>query len=480
MYLLGIDLGTTGCKSMVFDEIGTILGSSYIEYDLIISDEGIEQDANTWWNNVVTSTRLSLKHSGITGTQITALSISSQGISFVPIDTNGKPLQNAISWLDGRAHKEAKAIEKMWGEDYIFQKTGKLIHPCYVLPQLIWLKTHRPDVYKKTFKFLMAHDFIIYKLTGLAVTDLSMASGTLAYDIHTQKWMTELLDNYGIDIDKFPDLMELGQVVETLTPKAALELGLSTNTRVVIGAQDQRCASIGAGISEGIFTISLGTASAIGAISNKPIIDKNMQVNCCGLDQKHWIFETVVSTTGAAFKWLKNTLFPELTYGEMNLLAEKALPLSGGLKFYPLLSADVHGRSNGSFIGISLQTTKEDIIRSTLEGVAFQIRHHILNMERMGILNNEIRLFGGGAESSIWCQIIADITDKLVVIPRTNETANLGAAIIAKMGANGFTNFYQAYSMVGEPKKFFQPDKNNVEMYKDGFRHYIQHATCNI
>ncbi len=472
MYLLGIDLGTTGCKSMVFDEHGKILGSDYIEYDLIITQEGIEQDAHVWWDNVKQTIKNSMEDSGVDSKKIEALSVSSQGIAFVPVNQKGETLYNAISWLDNRSTKEVEIILSKHSPEEMFYNTGKNVLPCYVLPQLMWMKSNRPEVYNKTYKFLMAHDYIIYQLTGKMITDLSMASGTLAYDIHNKKWMTNLLDEFEIDPNKLPELMVLGQVVANVLPQVAEELGLSSQTKVVVGAQDQRCASLGAGIDKGIFTVSLGTASSISAISDKPIIDETMNVTCCGLDKHNWMLETVVSTAGVALKWLRNTFFQDLTYAEMDAKALLSEPSSNGVSFYPHLSLDTSGTAKGSFTGISLQTRPEDIIRAVLEGVAYQIKIHITNMEAMGIEGSEIRLFGGGANSSVWGQIIADVINKRVVIPRTNETANLGAAIISKMGLEESEGYPVGSPMIGESKRVFIPDKENVALYANAYLTY--------
>lgn len=188
MYLLGVDLGTTGCKSMVFTYSGDILSSEYIEYDLIIGENGhIEQDADLWWQVVRTTVKNAIHSSGIDGKKIKALSISSQGISFVPVDEAGNTLMNAISWLDSRAVNEAKAISHALGDQAIFSAMGKPVLPIYVLPKLMWIKKNRPYIYKSTWKFLMAMDFLIYRFCGVIVTDYSMASGTLAYNLLEKK-----------------------------------------------------------------------------------------------------------------------------------------------------------------------------------------------------------------------------------------------------------------------------------------------------
>lgn len=476
VYVLGIDLGTTGCKSMVFDTKGAILGSSYIEYELIMTPEGIEQDSHAWWGNVVKTVRESVAKSGVEPGDVAALCVSSQGIAYVPVGEDGAPLYHAISWLDGRATKQIEEIREALGDAHVFSRTGKPLLPCYVLPQLMWLKENRPAIYEKTHKALMSHDYILYRMTGAFVTDLSMASGTLGYDVVEKRWIEEWFSRFHIDIGKLPALLELGTLVGSLHESAAAALGLSTGTKVVVGAQDQRCASIGAGIQPGVFTVSLGTSSAICAITNTPILDEMRQVTCCALNHTSWVLETVVSTAGVAYKWLKNTFFPSLSFASMDALAKEAAVLSGGVMFFPNLSLEQAGGPNGMFTGLSLQTTQKEVIRSVLEGVAFQMKQHIENMERLGVRGEEIRLFGGGATSPVWCQMIADVTGKRVQTPATHETANLGAAMIAAVGAGIYENLQAAGSMrAGEPLTYI-PDKANQALYEQAYPAYKAQA----
>lgn len=474
MYILGIDLGTTGCKSMVFKQDGTILGSDYIEYDLIITEEGfIEQDANIWWNNVKTSISNSVKCSGIDPSKVIALSISSQGISFVPIDKDGNTLMNAISWLDGRAVDETNRISLDYDSKFIFNDFGKLVLPFYLLPKLMWLKNHKPDIYDNTWKFLMGMDYLIYKLTGKAVTDYSMASGTLAYSLKDKVWYEEIFKKYEIDMDKMPELGCLGEAVGSVTQTAAKELGFTSKTLVVMGAQDQRCASFGAGIEDGIVTVSLGTATAVCSICSHPIIDAAMKVTCCGLDRDHWMLESVIGTSGVALKWVKNKFFKDISYKEMDQMAASAPVGAGGVKFYPHFE-DKGAGSQGSFIGIGLHTTEGDIIRSVLEGIAFQIKLHIESHERLNGTMREIRLFGGGANSGPWAQIIADVTGRKVIIPRTSETANLGAAMLASVGAGLYENVNEATTMVGNEKTEFVADHEKNIKYNEIYKKYCE------
>jgi xylulokinase len=476
MYLLGIDLGTTGCKSMVFDVNGNILGEHYIEYDLIFTSEGVEQNANLWWENIKIAIKNALREANIDGKKVLSLSISSQGISFVPVDKNGDTLMNAISWYDSRAIEEAAIIRKDYDNFKLFSRTGRQI-TSLVFPQVMWIKKHRPEIYEKAFKFLMGLDFLLYRFSGQYATDYSMASGTLCYDVINREWIPEFFEKYNIDINKFPNIYCFGDVVGTVLPEVAQELGLSTDTKVVMGLQDQKTAAVGAGIDDGVITLSMGTASAICSITNKHLVDPTMKTACHGFDRQRWIMENCVGTSGAALKWVRTTMFPYMSYKEMDELAETAPAGSNDVFFNPQLYKQGLGGNKGAFRGIGLEITQGDIIRSVLEGIAYGIKECIdahKDINESVAATEQVRIFGGGANSPIWCQIIADITGMRILVPRTHETGNLGAAICAGIGAGVFKDLKDAQRIVGEPQKEYIPKKENKEIYKKGFNKYLE------
>ncbi|NLJ41950.1 MAG: hypothetical protein GX352_10160 [Clostridiales bacterium] len=476
MYLLGVDLGTTGCKSMVFDLEGNILGSYYIEYELIFTPEGVEQDANAWWNNTKTAVKGALEEAGIDGEKVLSVSVSSQGIAFVPVDKEGNTLMNAISWYDARAVDEVARIKEDYDNFEIFSRTGRQITPV-VFPKVMWLKKNRPEIYEKASTFLMGLDFLLYRFSGNTTTDYTMASGTLCYDTAKREWIPELFERYGIDMDRFPQIHCFGDVVGTVLPEVAEELGLSTKTKVVMGLQDQKAGASGAGINEEIMTISLGTASAISSIAKRHVTDDNMAVACHGFDRNRWMLENNVGTAGSALKWVRDTLFSQKSYREMDALAEKAPVGSNGVIFHPFLVRGESGHGKGTFARIALDATQGDIIRSVLEGIAYEIKICIDAHKRVSDIARkakELHVFGGGAVSSLWCQIIADIANMPVVIPRTYETGNLGAALCAGIGAGVFKNLDDAKAFVGKPQKEYLPNKENSKAYKEKFEEYTE------
>ena len=476
MYLLGIDLGTTGCKSMVFDLEGNILGSHYIESELIFTADGVEQDADLWWDNIKSAIKLTLKDACIDGRKILGLSVSSQGISFVPVDKNGKTLMNAVSWYDTRADEEANLFEKDYGSFEVFSRTGRRCGSL-VFPQVMWLKKNKPDIYCKTYKFMMGMEFLLYRLCGKCITDYSMASGTLCFDTVEHRWILEYFEKYDIDIKKFPPISCFAKNIGTVKREVAEELGLPENTIVAVGMQDQKTAAIAAGIEDGIITVSMGTASAVSSLTNRHIADKSMKVACHGFDEERWILENVVSTTGAAYKWVKNTMFPKISYDEMADIADNTPIGSNEVMFYPLLYNKKGIRKRGALCGLGLDTTKADIIRAVMEGIAYEIKicikeHKLLNDSVKN--SKELRIFGGGAASELWCRIIADITAMSVMIPRTHETGNLGAAICAGIAAGVFKDLSYAGKLVGEAGAVYKPKEENVKKYKDSFNEYIK------
>ena len=471
MYFLGIDLGTTGCKSALFKDDGEIAAEAYVEYPLIYKDGGfIEQDADLWWILVKKVISDTMKKAAVPPAEINAMSVSSQGIAFVPVGADGNVICNAFSWLDMRAIEEIGLIETRFGERHIFEKTGKRINPAYSLPKMMWLKTHHPEIYARTWKFMMGLDFITYRLTGQVITDHSMAGGTMAYNIVERRWDKEILDICGIDIEKLPKIMTLGSLIGTVSTDAAEETGLSETTHVILGAQDQKCAAIGAGIADGICTVSLGTSTAMETISRIPPLDPEMRIPCFALDDGRWVLEAVLATSGASLKWMRDNLFPDRSYGQLDDMVEKASPGSDGVYFYPHLEGAASpywsAGTKGFIYGLGLNTSAGDMIRSLYEGVAFQIRLNLDVLERLGPEVNEIRLFGGGAKSEVWCRIIADVTGKFITTLQSHEMAVFGAAVIAGKYSGEMQNARQISNT-------YRPDAEACSRYDEVFEEYI-------
>lgn len=448
--LIGIDLGTTVCKALVFDRGMRMLASASRQLTLVKrSGTEIEQDAEEWWQAVQEVVRDALHKSGCDGQSVKALSVSSQGISFVPVDKNGKPLRAAFSWLDTRAVEQIRHILEHFSEQEIFAITGKRCIEAYVLPKLLWLREKEPEIWKRCRRILMPLDFIIARLTGEYVTDHSMASGTMYYDITRQDWSPLILEAFGLDSSKFPKLLWGGTPVGTLRPKAAQVLGLPSGVKVAVGGQDQKVAALGAGLDLERCTISLGTAMAIEQKCRMPVIDPRMRVPCFSdLLEGRWIIEGS-AVCCSILDWAKQAFFPALGWDELNrIVAESAgktntpflLPFFSGAP-YPFYDP----KARGTLTGLDLSTTPGQIIRSIYEGIAFLIRANVEVMAGIYKSPNGLRIFGGGSKSDVWCGIIADVVGQPVSALATSEAASVGAAILAGLSCGLFAGPEEAF-----------------------------------
>lgn len=414
MYI-GIDLGTTGCKTVMFDICGNVLCEYNKEYELIFKDGYVEQDANEWWFLICDGLRHVVRETGISA--VKGISVSTQSISFVPVDKEGRTLYNAISWLDMRAESYAEKLKTTFGEQKIFDITGKPCIPDYSLPKLCWFYDNCRDIYDKAYKFLFPLDFVNFRLCGKPLTDYTVAGGTMLYNIHNKCWDKELLEFSHFSADKLPDVGCMGEKVGEILPNVAARCGIDPGCIVYLGGQDQKLAAIGAGIKDNVCTVSFGTATAISKFTKGAVGDACL----FRFDDDNYISETALMTTGAALRWLSRNLYGGKTYKEMDALAEESCPGANGVKF------DCNLHSGGSISGITLSTTQADIIYALYEGVSKDIADAV---DSLGGADS-LKVFGGGSKSGIWCKILARVSGIPVEILDTAETGSLGAAILA-------------------------------------------------
>ncbi len=434
---LAVDLGTTGCRSILFNEKLAPIGSSYEEYGLITPKENyVEQDAELWWALTLKTAKTAIAEAGIDAKEIRGISISSQGITIVPVDRDWKPLCNAISWLDNRCEAELEQIRAHYSAETITATTGKPFLPCYTLPKILWLQNHQPELIQKAHKLLMPLDFLTARFTGKAVTDHSMACGTLFYDVNNQCWWEEVLDLFHIDKNQLPDLGWSGEAVGTVLPEVAAELGLTPDCVVALGAQDQKCAALAAGLDADTVTVSLGTAGAISQLHSGET--SAQRGKCSYITPGAWVTEGVINTAGTCLRYIRDLLYKGEPYRLIDEEAEQALAEGRELFFYPYLSGpsdpDHYASSTGAFYGIHIGTKRGDYALAVMEGIAFQIRIILESMNSYDSIRDMV-VFGGAAKSDIWCRIIADIVGVPVCVPSTAEAAGAGAAMLAAKGA---------------------------------------------
>lgn len=435
-YYLAIDLGTTGCRSMLFDRELTARAASYREYGLITPRENYtEQNAEDYFSLMAETSREAIANSGVDPSDIVSMSISSQGITVIPVDRCYRPISNAISWLDNRAESETEEIIRDFGYGEIFTLTGKPPISAYTLPKILWMMRNMPEVYERAYKLLMPMDFLVARLTGRAVTDYSMASGTLMYDLRGFCWSREILEKYGIDENKLPEIKAAGCDMGKILPEAARLLGVGTECRVSLGAQDQKCAALAVGLCDGVMTTSLGTAAAVTKLWKSAHTETVRSVGWCGYTEGDaFVTEGVVGTAATCLRWVRDRMYPGESYEVIDREAEDAARRGTSLIYHPYMSGggapEYYKDATGNFYGVNLATERGDFALAVMEGVAFNIKKLLISMEAYGSVHTLI-LFGGGAKSELWCQLMADITGMRVATPSTEESAGAGAAMLA-------------------------------------------------
>ena len=479
--LIGIDLGTTVCKGVVTDELLNILAQADCSCPIVHhSDRIVEQDANSWWQSVAEVTGKLAVSPGISDYRIRGISVSTQGLSVVPVNDQFEPLRQSINWLDTRAEEQLEQILQSFDKRSVFEITGKQARCAYTLPKILWIKQHEPRIYDRAFKLLMPLDFINAHLSGATTTDHTMASGTLCYDINKQTWSGEILDKTDVDENILPEIGWSGEPLGPVREAVADQLGLPREVMVSIGGQDQKVAALGAGLDLQLTTLSLGTAVAVTQKSDNPIIDTAMRIPCfTDLLQGRWVLEGSCAGT-SGFEWMRGALFPDKSYGELDALVEGEWSRPSPLFFYPFFTGSgipgFHDDLRGFIYGLDYSVSAGQIVRSLFEGVAYRIRIMLEIMAELGNPVEALRLFGGGSKSDIWCRIIASITAKPVTILTTAEAGSVGAAILAGLGTGIFTSPEEAQHYLKVARRY-EPESDAVRYYEQRFCEYrdIEH-----
>lgn len=479
-YVIGIDLGTSGVKTLLVSEKGNIIGSASSQYKPDFGENGyVEQDPKVWWENTKTAIKKLLSENEEAKGKIKALSCSGQMHSSVFIDKNGNVIRKAILWNDTRTTAQTKEIyEKAGGVDNVLKMVGNLALEGFTLPKILWLKENEPENYNKVNKVIMPKDYINYMLTGQIKTEVSDAAGTLMYDVKNNKWSEEMLSKMDISIDILPEVLPSTGLVGKVKAELAEELFLTTETNVIAGGADNSCAAIGNGVIEnGQAVISVGTSGTVIGYLNKVNTEITGSVHLFNYSAPNSLYAMgCMLCAGESLNWLKRTLFSDKSFDEINELAEKAKPGSGGLIFLPYLFGErsPHNDPNarGVFFGISGATGSGEIIRSVMEGVAFGLKDLFSQVSAFTEVK-EIYITGGGAKSNLWGQIISDVINKPLNILNISEGPSFGAALIALVGSGICSNFRLAKGNSVKVIKTIEPGSQSEE-YKKYYEIYRQ------
>lgn len=477
--LAGFDLGTTGCRCVLFDEHLDLLGEGYHEYPLLTGENGVaEQDAELWWTLLIRALHDAAAMAGRDPSEVSALSLSSQGITVVPVDREFRPLANAINWLDRRGDTGFEAIFDALGAQRYRQIAARLSPEDYGLPKVMWLRRHRPELLAETHQYLMPMDFIIARLCGHAVTDHSMAAGMACYDMNARAWSEEILAAAGVPASMLPEIRNSGSVAGYVTEDAARRSGLRAGIPVAVGAQDQKCGALGAGLSRDTATVSLGTCMAVLIKSDRVVCDERDYLPCFSdLFQDGYLLEGCVNVGAGCLKWYRDLYYPDWSYAQVAALAGAHAPTGESPMFFPHLSgmSTPHRWPNGTgaFYGLQLNTTREGMAHAVLEAVAFSLRQNLEAARRTaGSDIRRLRAFGGGAKSPEWLQLIADATGLPVERLQTHEICCVGAAMLAGLASGTFDGVRSAGAQAAQVRERFSPNPRLRPVYDARYRLY--------
>lgn len=459
MKCLGIDFGTTSVKGVLFDEELREIASSTEEYTVKTKGNIVELEPEKYWSLLQNALKNIRKTS-----PIDCLSIDTQCETLILTDEYGNPVRDAIVWLDNRATKEAEEIEEYFGRKKVYEVTGQPeITATWPACKLLWVKKNEPDVWAKTKKIFMLEDYLLYKLTGEFVTEKTLQSSTIYFDIVNSCWWNEMLEFLGVEEKQLPKTLDSGVCV-----------GEYDGIKVSTSAMDQVAGAIGAGVvKKGIISEMTGTTMAIYMPTDEiPPFSEDSFVPChYSFDGKYCLLSWS-PTAGMALKWFKDAFLKDTSFKEIDEIAEKISVGSDGVTFLPYLCGSTMPKYNpdarGSFTGLTPEHTPAHFARSIMESIACMLKS---NLDYLKVPVEEIRVMGGGAKSSLWCKIKADMTGKRLITLKNKETACLGAAILAGVGAGVFTSVYEACEKI-ETDKEYTPTGEDYALVYENFKKY--------
>lgn len=451
-YLLGIDVGTTGSKALLIDATGAVVANATTEYPMLTPRPlWAEQNPADWWAATVTSIRRVLEKAAVSATDVAGLGLTGQMHGLVLLDAQGNVLRPCIMWNDQRTAEQCAAITATVGREKVIQLTGNPVLPGFTAPKVLWVREHEPQVYSRISAILLPKDYVRYCLTQEYFSEVSDASGTSLFDVGCRSWSDDMLQALDIPRAWLPEVTESPVVSARVSSRAARETGLLAGTPVVGGGGDQAAQAVGTGIViEGVVSATLGTSGVVFAASDSYRLEAEGKLHAfCHAVPGKWHLMGVVLSAAGSLQWYRDNFAPNSSFDELVGEAERVPAGSEGLLYLPYLTgertphADPHAR--GAWVGLTIRHGREHLTRSVLEGVAFALKDSFTLIGRAGLGQVEqVRVSGGGARSSLWRQIMADVFAAPLATVNTTEGAAYGAALLAGVGAEVFADISTA------------------------------------
>ncbi|MEM9448301.1 MAG: gluconokinase [Cyanobacteria bacterium P01_E01_bin.6] len=488
-HILGIDIGTTSTKVVLFALDGTIIGQHAIGYPLMSPQADIqEQDPQAIYQATIGSVYAVVESFPEKAKSIIGMAFSTVMHSLIAVDEKGELLTNSITWADRRSEPWVSKIQQQCNAHNLYVRTGTLIHPMSPLVKLMWLRNEKPELFNRAAKFISIKEYVIYRWFGQYVVDYSIANATGLFNMNALDWDPDALELAGITSSQLSQLVPTTHILSPMTAAAANSMGIRADTPVVIGASDGVLANLGVGaIAPDTIAVTVGTSGAVRAVLDHPQPDPNERLFCYALTEKHWVIGGAINNGGIVLRWVRDNLADAevdtaylLKKDAYDILTEIAATVpagSEGLIFHPYLAGERapiwDANARGSFFGLGLNHTKAHIIRAVLEGIVYNLHSVLTALEDAVGPAKSIRATGGFAHSSLWRQMLADVFNRTMIVPDSHEGSCFGAAVLGLYALGRIPNLEQVTQMISETHAH-QPIATNVERYQKILPLYAQ------
>ncbi|MDD3920776.1 MAG: FGGY-family carbohydrate kinase [Eubacteriales bacterium] len=485
--LLGIDIGTSACKAVLFRLDGSAAAYRTEPYPISYPNPGyVEQDPENWWDAVCRAVRGMLEQENIDPKTIAGVGVDGQGWSAIMMDKTGRVLTGDPIWLDARSEAVCKELEQRIGEDAIFALSGNPLKAQYTTGKLLWFKKHMPEVYESCDKVMQSNGYIVYKLTGVCGMDISQGYGLHCFDMRKGRYDDAMCAQMGLQRDMLPELSGCHEVVGRVSETAAAQTGLCAGTPVVAGGLDAACATLGAGVLHpGETQEQGGQAGGMSVCMDTYCAEKSLILGYHVVPDC-WLLQGGTTGGGGAMRWFEQELGAAEreqaaklgcnSFECLSALAESVAAGSDGVVFLPYMAGERSpiwdSRAKGVYYGLDYGKKRAHMVRALMEGVAYALLHNIETAEAVGAPVGTLRAVGGSANSRIWTQIKADVTGKPIEVPQSDMATTLGAAILAGVGVGAYRDFDEAVQRTVRVTRTFLPGDRDREAYQNGYETY--------
>jgi len=487
--LLGIDIGTSGCKITLFTRDGQVVASGSGSYQIYYPKPGwAEQNPDDWWEAAGRTIKQLLQRYQIRSEGIEGVGIAGQSWSAIAIDAEGKVLTNTPIWMDTRARGICRRLNREIGEEDIFQLSGNSLQPTYTTAKILWYREEMPEIYEKIDKILQSNSFIAYRLTGNITQDVSQGYGLHCFDMRKGQWDVAMCKRLGIPRSFLPKIVPSHHIIGAVTKEAADFTGLTEGTPVVAGGLDAACGTLATGVlHDGETQEQGGQAGGMSICMEKYAADPRLILSYHVVPGM-WLLQGGTTGGGGVMRWMEREFadyereitekIGQSSLEQLNEIASRVPAGSDGLVFLPYMSGERSPvwdeNAKGVYFGLDFSKTKGHFIRAAMEGVAYSLRHNLEVAKDTGAYVEILRAMGGAANSLLWTQIKSDITGMPVIVPASDTATTLGAAILAGVGGGVYESFEEAIQLTVRTTREHKPNKDHYEKYNRGYQTYLK------